>query len=344
MTSFLHNVWAWFFLFACGCVSLFGRAKQLWKEKAPQIKRRMSHGLGFVWQSFGNLKGFGSIPTFRLPTLGSPFSLSEMRRHGSTAFLTTVTSALNLAGYRTHQTSRVVMTASTTIDVALTYKTNRQKRFEGILSSHGSGDAIVEDDEYGRPPMIESPTTSRKILTMPDSIAVSPHPAAQPPSPPKPPKGAPSLAFRIRHDGARGHPTPCLAPIPPPSPPVDALMASAAASAHLELDDLWAWEDEELAVADAAATTASSSTSSAAPATAATGNGRWGNGQTSNLDRLHDFLQDSPELTSGLSRLLDKVQTTWPRRQRETQHHFLTSLPPSLVLHATGALGHGQPG
>ena len=200
MHQLLQSVWTWLFLLACGFLSVFGKARRFLREKSPLIKQRarqVSHGLGFLWHSFGsvgNLKALGaSIPSFVIPSFGPSFSLSEIRRRGSTAFLTTVTSALNLAGYR------VAPRVPSTADVATTsYKTVRQKRFDGLFAAHRSGDAVVEDEEYDRPPMIESPATSRKTLAMPatfDAYSVSiatlwPVIEPRPPSPPKAPKGS----------------------------------------------------------------------------------------------------------------------------------------------------------
>lgn len=160
-----------------------------------------------------------------------------------------------------------------------TYKISKQKNLEG-LDGWMSLDAKSEDDIYDRPPMIESPATTRKTFLPStfDAYATSISDkgvAEESPSSSSPRSVAPSTTTSTT-----------------PSP-------------SLDLDGLWEWEDEEFTACGLPPTS---------PALEETAD-------LVKLEKFHNMLQSSPELTLGLCRLLEKahwgVGSAFERYDRE---------------------------
>ena len=149
--------WLWIFLLA-SFFFVMAKAKALWREKSPLIKRNFNKVLNTF--SFSQFK-IGSLAN-SLSDLSNVISVSKLRNFGSSAFLSTVNSALNLAGIRPNKRAPITMNQSAP------YKTMKQKRLEGLFESWTSFELTTENE--GSPPMIESPHTSRKVLGMPSTF------------------------------------------------------------------------------------------------------------------------------------------------------------------------------
>jgi len=160
-TSASNN--AWFLLLLASFFFVMAKAKAMWRDKSPIIKRTFSKGMGLVWNSFSfsHFKLGNSIAN-SLSDLSNVISVSKLRNFGSSAFLSTVNSALNLAGLRPNKRVTIKM------NEPAPYKTLKQKKFEGLFESWTSFELSTDHDS---PPMIESPTTSRKVLgSMPSTF------------------------------------------------------------------------------------------------------------------------------------------------------------------------------
>ena len=160
------STYAWMFLLLASFFFVMAKAKAMWRDKSPIIKRTLSKGMGLVWNSFSFSQfKLGNSIANSLSDLSNVISVSKLRNFGSSAILSTVNSALNLAGLRPNKRTSIKMNESAP------YKTLKQKKLEGLFESWTSFELSTDHtDHEGSPPMIESPATSRKVLGMPSTF------------------------------------------------------------------------------------------------------------------------------------------------------------------------------
>ena len=116
------STYAFVFVLLASFLFVMAKAKAIWREKSPILKRNISKGMGMVWNSF-------SFPQFKIGSIANSLgdltnaiSVSKLRNFGSSAFLSTVNSALNLAGIRPNKRVPVKLNQSAP------YKTLKQKK------------------------------------------------------------------------------------------------------------------------------------------------------------------------------------------------------------------------
>ena len=131
-------LYAWVCILAFTLLSCFAQARVYWNKRSPIIRRNLSRGIGFVWNSVSNFKSIGKIAN----SLGSSVSISNLvslRTVGSSAFISTMNSALNLVRTRRksvdHGTEAHVIPA--------------QKKLSGYWFGL---DLLIEDDLYSQKP------------------------------------------------------------------------------------------------------------------------------------------------------------------------------------------------